>query len=123
MLATFPGNDRAVMAVKSLADWTSIYSITASLPAELFRAIARSSGVHIYNDRNDTLYVNRSYLTINADGAGRRTLRLPAQSDVYDAMTEEVVAREAREFHVTLRDKETRIFRLQALRDHASTPK
>ena len=112
-LGRFPGDGSTVLAEKELGDWRSIYTLTASLPSELYRGLARAAGAHIYNDRNDTLYVNHHYLTINADGTGERVLRLPLPCDVYDAISETLVAGSVRELQVDLRDKETRIFRLQ----------
>jgi hypothetical protein len=103
---------RTVLAQKNTDGWTSIYSITASLPPDFYRALARRAGVHIYSETNDTLYVNKSYLTINADGAGTRTLRLPTHTDIYDAIDEKLLERNVREFELSLRDKETRILRL-----------
>ncbi len=113
VLGRLAGGEPAVLARKAVDNWISVYSITASLPSEFYRGLAREAGVHIYNDRNDTLYVNKSYLTINADGQGRRDLRLLQSHDVYDAISEQLVAQNVDAFSVELRDKETRILRLE----------
>lgn len=112
-LGVLKGANKTVMAVKKIKDYTSVYTMTASLPPSFYRALARSAGAHIYNDSNDTLYVSRSYLTVNADGSGTRTIKLPRAATVYDAITETVVARDAREIPLSLRDKETRILRME----------
>ena len=70
--------------MKNMDNWTSVYSITGSVPIDFFRAIARSVGVHIYNEKNDTTYVSKSYLTVNANGEGTRLISLPKPTDVYD---------------------------------------
>ncbi len=121
-LGRFPEGGSTVLARRRMDDWTSIYTLTASLPAESYRELARAAGVHVYNDRNDTLYVNRSYLTINANGAGQRVLRLPEMCNVQDAINKALVARKVREFAVDLRDKETRIFHLQPIRGGPAPP-
>ncbi len=112
-LGVHPESGKTVCAMKGCGDWTSVYSITASLPPAFWRSLARSAGVHIYNDRDDTLYVSHDYLTVNADGPGERLLRFPEAVTVYDALTERPRARRTDRFAVNLRDKETRILRLE----------
>ena len=101
------GTRDVALASKSQRDWTSVYSLNPVLPAAYLRALARQSGVHIYNDGDDTLYASQSYLTINADGAGERALRFPRPGDLFDPFTGETVAKRASEFVCNLRDKET----------------
>ena len=112
VIATTPDGSAPMLVSKSFEDWTSVYSPTGDLPTDVFRALARWAGVHIYNDRNDTVYVSNSYLTVNADGAGDRTLHFPTRLDAYDAVSGETLATAATELSVPLRDKETRILRL-----------
>jgi hypothetical protein len=77
-----------------------------------FREVARGAGVHVYNDRDDTLYTCRSYLTLNADGAGTRTIRLRTRSDVIDPFTDQTLHHGVDRFTLELRDRETRLMRL-----------
>jgi hypothetical protein len=86
-LGTLPGRSDVVLAVKPMPGWTSVYTVSAVLPAAFLRLLARQAGVHIYNDADDTLYASRSYLTIAADQAGPRVVRLPKTSDVFDPFT------------------------------------
>lgn len=88
ILGRFPGSDKIVMAVKDMGSWQSIYSITPTLPPAIIRAIARFAGVHIYNDRDDTLYANTNFLSLHANGAGERTLRFPWACDIFDMVEE-----------------------------------
>ena len=69
------------------------------------RAPARQAGVHLINDRDDTLYASRSYLTINADGAGERRLRFPRAANLSDAFTGQLPARDVRRFSAHLMTK------------------
>ncbi len=84
-LAVDAGTGLVTLAQKAHNDWTSIYSSTALLPPDVWREIAAAAGVHIFNDANDTLYVNRSYLCVHANGDGERTIKLPVLADVRDA--------------------------------------
>ena len=81
------GGDKAVLAMKSLADHTSIYTLNPVLPASFFRALARRAGAHIYHHRSDTFYASTNFLCVNADGAGRRNLRFPKPVDLVDPFT------------------------------------
>jgi hypothetical protein len=74
--------------------------------------LARHAGVHLYNDRDDTLYASRSFLTVSANGHGSRLIRLPNPMDVYDAFSGERVQRGVGGFAHDLQDKETVIWRL-----------
>lgn len=116
--ATVLGRDaegRPTLVQKKTDRGTSLYSVTASLPSDFYREAARAAGVHIYNDRNDTLYVSQGYLTVNADGAGTRELRFPGPVTLHDPFTDEVLAEGVETFALSLRDKETRILRLERL--------
>lgn len=111
VLGTMPGTTEATLAVKRVADWTSIYSITAALPPAFFRAVARTAGVHIYNDADDTLYASQSYLTICANKSGKRTIHFPTRCDVYDALTGNLLYHGVDRVSKEMRDKETLLFR------------
>jgi hypothetical protein len=114
-LGIHPNSGRTVFASKALARWTSVYCLTSQIPAEILRCLAKCAGVHIYNDANDTLYGCRSYLTLNADGAGLRTIRLRTPCHVWDPFSNTRLLENACELHRELQDKETLLVRLQAV--------
>ena len=89
--------------------------LPALFRSDFFRALARSAGVHIYNEKNDTIYVSKSYLTVNADGQGTRIISLPRPADVYDAITETLIKKNVTKFELNLKDKETKIIRLETV--------
>ena len=111
-LGTLEGRREVALAVKRLPGWTSVYTLNPVLPAAFLRALARHAGVHLYNDRDDTLYASRSYLTLAVDGAGPRTLRLPRRLDVLDPFTNRVMWKAVTQFECNFQDKETVIWRL-----------
>jgi len=113
VLGVSPVIKQPVLASKMVGQTKSIYSITASLPPAFYRELARQAGVHIYNDRDDTLYVSRSYLTVNADRAGQRVLKFAEPVTIYDPITEQKLVDKTTAFTLDMRDKETRILRIE----------
>jgi hypothetical protein len=111
-LGTLPGRSDVVLAVKSLPDWSSVYTANGVLPAAFLRLLARQAGVHIYSGAGDTLYASRSYLTIAADQAGPRVVRLPVARDVFDAFAETRLWQDVKVFEHKFQSKETAIWRL-----------
>jgi hypothetical protein len=111
-LGTLAGRSDVVLAMKSLPGWTSVYTLNPVLPASFLRALARRAGVHLYNDRDDTLYASRSFLTLAAGLPGPRRIRLPKRSDVYDPFTGQRIWRRVTAFEREFRAKETVIWRI-----------
>ena len=111
-LGTLEGRTEVVLAKKSLPGWTSVYTLNPVLPASFLRAVARHAGVHVYSDRDDTFYASLSFLTLAANLAGPRRIRLPKHSDVYDPFTGQRLCRRVTEFEFEFRAKETVIWRL-----------
>ena len=111
VLGVLPGTDSTVLAAKRVGGWTSLYSLTPTLPAAFYRALAKAAGVHIYNDSDDTLYASRSYLTVAADAAGKRTLRFPTRCDLFDPFTDRLIHADAREYTYEFQTKETMLWR------------
>lgn len=110
-----PGQEAVTLASKKMRGWTSYYTITPVLPPLFYRELARLAGVHIYNDRDEALYANRSYLTVAANQAGPRTLHLPQKSDVFDPFTGAKLHAGVIEFTHEFAATETGIFRLARL--------
>jgi hypothetical protein len=109
------GTREVGLALKAMGSWTSVYTLNPVLPAALLRAIARHAAVHVYNNRDDTLYASRDYLTINADGAGSRTICFPCPVHVSDPFTGGQLARSTTRFTCALRDKETLLLSIDRL--------
>ena len=110
-LGVLPGTDKVTFAIKPMGDWTSLYAITADLPSALYRELARQAGVHIWNDRSDTFYANKTFVTLHADGAGKRTIRFPWACDVFNMVTEEQVGANQESYTYDFKDGETLILR------------
>ncbi|MHB9005803.1 MAG: beta-galactosidase [Limisphaerales bacterium] len=111
-LGTLEGRTEVVLAMRSLPGWTSVYTVNPVLSACFLRALARHAGVHVYNDRDDSLYASRSFLTLAADLAGPRRICLPRRSEVYDPFTGQLLCRRVTGFEREFRAKETVIWRI-----------
>ncbi len=109
------GTQEVALALKAMGSWTSVYTLNPVLPAAFLRALARHAAVQVYNDRDDTLYASRGYLTINADGAGPRTICFPRPVHVSDPFTGGQLARGTTRFTCALRDKETLLLSIDRL--------
>ena len=92
--------------------WTSAWTPTAALPARVYRELARSAGVHIFNDRDDAFYLNRSLMCLHANADGPRELRFPQPVDLIDLVQDCVVASQSIQWQTTLRHGETVIVRI-----------
>ncbi len=110
-LGTLPGSGEVTMAAKSMDGWTSLYSITAHLPAAVYRELAREAGVHIFNEQDDTFYANTTFVTLHANGAGPRTITFPWACNVEDVMTREIVAANQTSYTYDFRNGETLILK------------
>ena len=73
--------------MKSFKDWTAVFSSAPMLPARLLRALAEKAGTRLYLDSGDCLFACRDIVTLNADAAGNKTIRLPQKRRVYDAFS------------------------------------
>jgi beta-galactosidase len=111
-LGTLTGSDAVTIGRKAMKDWTSIYLLSSVMPPELVRTLEKSAGVHIYNHANDALYANKSYISINGAKAGTRTITLPVESDVFDALTDEPLFENVKQFDSSLMLGETAIYRI-----------
>ena len=96
--------------VKELNDWTSVYIAVPNVPAPILRNLARYAGCHVYTQDGDLVYANSHFLAIHTNAGGPKRLRLPMRTDVYDAFTEKVVAKNVTEFAVTLPQYATRLY-------------
>lgn len=112
VLGHVEGRSEVALALKPRRNWTSIYTLNPVLPVAFLRALARQAGVHIYNDRDDTLYASRSFFCLNADGAGERTLRFPKLTTVADPFSGMPLAQEVSSFCRDFSAKETVLWRL-----------
>ena len=74
-----------------------------NVPAPVLRGIARSAGVHLYNEQGDVLTASRDLLAVHTLAGGKRELKLPAKVEVvYDLYCGRRVARGVDRFTVEM---------------------
>jgi hypothetical protein len=110
-LGRLPGADAVTLAQKDMGDWTSIYAIMPDLPPAFYRELARYAGVHVWSERDDSFFANKSYICLHANGPGERTIAFPRQCDVRDAITEELLGEGALTYSQDFRHGETTVLR------------
>lgn len=77
------------VAEKKIGAATHVYSGVLTLPSWFLRDLARKAGVHIYNNQDDVIAAGHGYVMIHAASNGQKTLSLPAQCTLKDAVTSE----------------------------------
>ena len=106
-LGKLEDTEEIAAALKPMNHWMSVYIMNPVPPARFIRGLAHKSGIHIYNDRDDTLYANNGMITISAEGNGTREIRFPKLVNVTDPFTGEFIARQITVMSHDFEDKET----------------
>ncbi len=101
-------------ALKSFANWTSVYSAAPNLPPGMLRNLASYAGVHLYSRAEDVLYASRSVVALHTVRAGEKTIHLPSPADVSDAYSGRIICVNQSKFVDTLAAGETRVYRIHA---------
>ena len=108
-LGMHDGLYRPGLAVKTMDGWTSVYSSSPRLSRKLLRNLAYEAGIHQYVSTEDMITVTPELLLLHGLGAGARTLRFPAEGDVFDLWTGEQLGSRVTECQVTMTQCDTRI--------------
>ncbi len=102
------------MARKRTDGAVHFYASFPILPPEVLRAVARTAGVHIYDDRNDAVYACESLLAIHTcRESGTREIKLPGKADVSMLYPEERPSRRIDSFRVEAETPSTFIYRIE----------
>ncbi len=86
------------------------YSAAPQLTSAVLRGMATTAGVHIYNFRDDVLYANNSFIALHTATAGKRTLKFPQETSLYDVYRDIEIARDVREAAVDLPVRQTFLY-------------
>lgn len=111
-LGTLRDLNKPGLVVKKNNGWNSVWCSAPLLNADLVRNIAQEAGVHIYSNDHDLIYANNKYLSVISARAGKKTIKIPEEKKVSDALTGELI--EVNSDTITYNSKlyETRIFKL-----------
>ena len=86
-------DSRPGLVMKRTGQATTVFSGTYRLEVPLLMSLARKAGVHLYSDSSDPVDANDRLVALHARFEGRKTIRLPRRSDVYDVFGGRIVAR------------------------------
>jgi len=101
--------------VKKMDGWTSIYVSAPMLTARILRNIMQASGVHIYSESEDVFYPGKSFLMMHTLHEGKKVIKLPAATDVYDCWANRIVGRNITQFEAEMPAKSTGLYYTGAL--------
>ncbi len=108
----------------AIAAWQTgqrpLLQVTADAPltADTAGALCRSAGIHTYAAPGDVIYTNTGWISIHAATAGEKVLLLPQLCRVTPVLCDKDAPAEsfvADRISLSLRQYETRLFRLEAL--------
>ncbi|MBR4617481.1 MAG: hypothetical protein IKO55_17875, partial [Kiritimatiellae bacterium] len=71
----------------------TVFSGSHRVELPFLRRLAAEAGVFIYSDSTDPMEASDCFFTLHARFGGRKTVRLPKKSDVYDVFARRTVAR------------------------------
>lgn len=108
----YADNGRPALVMRSFGDWRSVYCPAPPIPSGVLRRILSEAGVHIYMDSDDNVTANRSWVCVHTVTGGRKTIRLPEPSPVYDVISGKLVGEKLTEFEVELSPATTAIYML-----------
>ena len=78
VLARFVDSGTPALTLKRFKDWNAVHSMTPLLSAEIWQALGRLAGVHIYNtDTSDATMAADNLFAVHTRYAGERTFHVP----------------------------------------------
>jgi len=110
VLGLLYGHDLPGLITKNIAGVQVYYSAAPQISSAVLRAIATNAGVHIYNFRDDVLYANNSFISLHTATAGKRTLKFPQKTSLYDVYRNFEIARGVKQVTVDLPVRESFLY-------------
>lgn len=92
VIGVYSNGKPGLAAVKTGAART-VFSGSHRLELPFLRRLAAEAGVFIFSESTDPFEANDCLVSLHARFAGRKTIRLPRKTDVYDVFADRLVAR------------------------------
>ena len=86
------------LAMEKTGNATTVFSGTYRLEVPVLVSLAKEAGVHLYSESSDPIDANDRLVALHARFAGKKTIRLPRKTDVYDVFNRRMVARGVEKF-------------------------
>ena len=109
-LAKYEKSQNPALAVKRMGNWTSILFCGVRFGPEIFRAIVKENGAHIFCNSNDSISGSSNFIGISAVKSGKKTLLFKKRVDLMDIFTGKKVASRVKQYTLTMNKGESRIF-------------
>ncbi len=93
-------------------DYAVLFSCAIPLPDSLLREIARYSGTHVYGEADDLIFADSCSLTVHSVRPGRRTIRLPGSTPVWDVIERKQISAGTSSLELDVKPPQTRMFYL-----------
>lgn len=97
VLGRYPDGNTA-FAVAKTGKASSVFYGSYHLDLPLLQKLASLGGVHRYVSSTDPVEANDDFFTLHARFAGKKTIRLPKRTSVYDVFGDRLVAKDVEEF-------------------------
>lgn len=101
------------LVIKKCDNWISVYSSAPNVPSVILRDLAKLAGVNLYVESDDIIYANKSLLSLTVNEEGRRTIRLPQASNVYDLFEDKYIGKGVNGFWIDMPSKSTKLWRIE----------
>ncbi len=113
VLGQITKSELAGLVVRKYPQWTSFYSAAPVVPTALLRNIAKAAGVHLYTEGGETVYANRSILSVSVNDGGVRTIKLPRAAKVTELYTGKLIGTGISQFTIDIPSLGTVLFHLE----------
>lgn len=100
-LAVFTDTGKPGFVVKEMDGWTSVYFGSIAVPSGVLRNLAKKAGVHIYTDTDNIVNTSKSFLGMHLTTDGKKQIKLPKKTDVYDMFEKRLIGRDIDTFEVS----------------------
>lgn len=111
-LATLCAERLPAVSLKRENGFNTVFTAAKWLSADVFRAIGRLAGCHIFEDSGDFVFANERFLTIHARTTGRKLIRLKRPASPWEVYEKKFYGSGVNEFELDLIRGQTLMFSL-----------
>lgn len=110
ILGRFASTNEAALTMKTVDGFTSVFSGTYWLSADVMRAVAKQAGCHIYQEQGDYLFANETFVTVHAKTGGTKTLHFKKACTPYEVYEGKVYAENTDTITFEMQEGDTKMF-------------
>jgi hypothetical protein len=96
-LGKYASGEPAFVAIRT-GKAESVFFGSYRMELPVLRMLAKRAGVHVYTESTDPVEANEKFFSLHARFAGKKTVRLPRRTSVYDVFNGRLVATDVDEF-------------------------